>query len=93
MTQQISSTAIVRQRWQLTIPDSIRERVGWINPGVVVSLATVSPGEIVIRPHLSDSHSVNWAKLWRSIELARSHEGSYKGRLSEFIIEDRKSRR
>lgn len=93
MTQQLLTTAIVRARGQLTIPDSIRGEIGWISPGSVVSLATVKSDEIVIRPHSSRVGAINWNKLWRNIELARSHKGTYQGSLSQFITEDRESRR
>lgn len=87
----MSTIAIIRQRGQLTIPDSIRGKMEWVTPGAVVSLATVKANEIVIRPHATGDKYVNWNNIWRNIELARSHKAKYKGSLSHFILEDRES--
>ena len=90
---QIQATSIIRQRGQLTIPDSIRGTTNWVTVGSVVTIARVSPDQIVIKPHLGEVGTINWDKLWRNIELARSHKGKYLGSLSQFIIEDREGRR
>ncbi len=90
---QVQTTAIVRGRGQLTIPDSIRDRANWVSPGSVVTVAQLRADEIVIRPHLASQNKVDWNKIWRNIELARSHKGVYSGSLSEFIAADREERR
>ncbi|KKQ43161.1 MAG: hypothetical protein US60_C0006G0005 [Microgenomates group bacterium GW2011_GWC1_37_8] len=90
---QIQATSIIRQRGQLTIPDSIRGTTSWIAPGSAVIVARVKADEIVIKPHLGEPKVVNWNKLWRNIELSRSHKGKFHGSLSQFIAEDRESRR
>lgn len=89
---QLQTTAIVRDRFQLTIPDLVRVGADWVTPGSVVTVAQVKTDEIVIRPH-TVSKKINWNKLWKNIELARSHKGMYLGSLSEFIVADRKNRR
>jgi len=81
-------TAIIRQRGQLTIPDFIRETLNWISPGSVVSIVQTANNELVIKPH-AEEKKVDWDKLWRNIQLARSYKGKYKGSLSKFIAEDR----
>ena len=90
---QLQISTIVRNRGQLTIPGSIRHRVSWITPGSVVTVAQVGSDEIVIKPHVAGKNKVDWNKLWRNIELARSHKGTYSGSLSKFIMTDRENRR
>ena len=87
---QLQATAIVRDRFQLTIPDLVRVGVDWVTPGSVVTVAQVKADEIVIKPHTAVKKT-NWDKLWKSIHLARSHKGAYQGSLSDFINSDRES--
>jgi len=91
--KQIQTKSIVRQRGQLTIPDSIRGTTSWVTPGSVVIITRVKADEIVIKPHKEETGVINWNKLWRNIELSRSHKGKYSGSLSEFIVRDREERR
>lgn len=85
---QLQTTAVMRDRFQLTIPDQIRLRINWLTPGSVVTISQSKADEIVITPHVAAKNS-NWNRIWRSIKLARSHIASYKGSLSEFIVSDR----
>lgn len=87
---QLQTTAIVRDRFQLTIPDLIRVGVNWVTPGSVVTVAQVKADEIVIKPHIANKR-IDWDKLWKNIRLARSHQGAYQGSLSDFIVSDRES--
>lgn len=89
-SMQLQATAIVRDRFQLTIPGLVRGGADWVSPGSVVTIVQQKPGEIVIRPHVANKKT-NWERLWRSIDLARSHKGRYKGSLSEFVAKDRES--
>ncbi len=79
-------TAIIRDRGQLTIPDSIRKVVNWATPLSAVTISVVNPDEIVIKPHKSQ---VNWDKIWEGIKSARAIKGKGRGSLSKFIVEDR----
>lgn len=83
----MQTTAIIRQRGQLTIPDSIREFVGWMMPTSVVTITTEKPDEIVIHPH-GVKQQVEWDELWNKIKLSRSFKGK-QGNLAEFIFKDR----
>lgn len=84
----IQTVSIVRDRGQLTIPDSIRTVRKWIAPASVVSITTEKPDEIVIKPH-SQKGIWDWSQIWNSIELSRSFKGK-RGNLSQFIANDRK---
>jgi len=81
----LQTTSIIRNRGQLTIPEPIRKAVGWANPLSAVSVSTVHPDEIVIRP----KKEVDWDKIWKGIKKARNLKGKRRGSLSKFIAEDR----
>lgn len=84
----MKTVGIVRDRGQLTIPDSIRRIVTWITPMSAVSISVVKPDEIVIKPH---QKHVDWDQVWENIRKSRAVLG--KGNMStvEFLEQDRKS--
>ena len=84
----MKTVSIVRDRGQLTIPDSIRKMVTWITPLSAVSISVIKPDEILIKPH---SQHINWDQVWENIRKSRSNLG--KGNMStvEFLEQDRKS--
>lgn len=79
-------TVIIRERGQLTIPDSIRKMVDWINPSSAVSISVSKPDEIVIKPH-RHMDKVDWNRLLRDIKKLNAYP--VKGTMSEFIAWDR----
>lgn len=92
MTSQFQSTGIIRQRGQLTIPDSIRSDSDWLAPNSVVSIKKMTDKQIVVEPYSETKKEVDWDKIWKMIERVRSFKGRGSvGSLSEFIVKDRKS--
>jgi len=92
MQNTISTIATIRQRGQLTIPDKIREKVGWLKDNAVVSINTNKDGDIVITPYKTTlTDKPDWDEIWRLIRLTRSFKSKSpsKKSLSQFIIEDR----
>ena len=87
-SESMKTVSIIRDRGQLTIPDSIRKVVNWIGPSSAVTIDVVKPDEIVIRPHRAGLDS---KKIWKNIEKSRRIKG--KGGLSalEIITQDRQS--
>ncbi|OGG11955.1 hypothetical protein A2Z00_04060 [Candidatus Gottesmanbacteria bacterium RBG_13_45_10] len=85
----IQSTAVIRDRGQLTIPERIREVLGWSAPNSVVSLTTTSRSELIIRP-FEGKDEIDWSAIWLSIGLSRSYVGK-KGNLAGFIVSDREN--
>lgn len=80
---------IVRNRGQITIPDSIRKTVGWVNPMSAVTISVVKPDEIVLRPQ---KKLVAYGKLWKMIEKSRSLGiGRATESAAEFLERDRHS--
>jgi bifunctional DNA-binding transcriptional regulator/antitoxin component of YhaV-PrlF toxin-antitoxin module len=81
-------TSIIRNKGQLTIPDSIRKTLNWVSPMSAVTISVVRPDEIVIKPHKKE---VDWNKLWKQMKRVRAFKGTNKGSLSDFIIKDRET--
>ena len=81
--------SVIRERGQLTIPDSIRQAVGWVAPMSAVSISVVKPDEIVIKPH---QQKVDWNRLWKLIKKSRSLGiGRATTSAAEFLEKDRRS--
>lgn len=84
----MKTVSIVRDRGQLTIPDSIRRVVTWITPMSAVIISVIKPDEIIIKPH---QRQVDWEEVWKNIRKSRKISG--KGNIStvEFLKHDRSS--
>ena len=79
------TVSIIRNRGQLTIPDSIRVLRQWASTNSAVTISSDRPDEIIIRPHKKE---YDWDKMWKLINKSRSFKGKG-GNLSKFISEDR----
>lgn len=82
----MKTVSIVRERGQLTIPDSVRRLVTWVTPSSAVSISVIKPDEIVIKPHQS---LVNWDEIWENIKKSRAIIGKGNISASEFLQQDR----
>ena len=81
--------SIIRNRGQLTIPESIRTLHGWVETNSVVTITSDRPDEIVIRPH---KRTYDWDKIWEGIKQARAIKGKGKSVSTvEFLQKDRRS--
>jgi len=87
----IQTTAVMRNRGQLTIPDKIRNILGWVKTDSVITIKVIGKNELLIRPYQFEGNNNNWQKIWNNIELSRSFKGGA-GNLSKFIAEDRENR-
>jgi bifunctional DNA-binding transcriptional regulator/antitoxin component of YhaV-PrlF toxin-antitoxin module len=84
----MKSISIIRDRGQLTIPDSIRKTVNWINPLSAVSITVVKPDEIVIRPHQS---YIDWETIENNMKILQAYSGKSKLSAAEILEHDRQS--
>lgn len=84
----MKTVSIVRERGQLTIPDSIRQMVNWITPLSAVTISVIKPDEIIIKPHIQQ---VNRDQIWENIRKSRAISGKGKISASEFLKVDRSS--
>ncbi len=79
----------MRNRGQLTIPDTIRTQREWTSPNSVVTITSERPDEIIIRPQVKQ---YNWDKIWEGVKQARSIKGKGKATSAvEFLQKDRRS--
>ena len=84
----MKTVSIVRNRGQLTIPDSIRKVVTWINPMSAVTISLIKPDEITIKPHQTQ---VDWDYIWENIRKSRAILSKNKISTVEFLEQDRTS--
>lgn len=85
----MKSVIIIRDRGQLTIPDSIRKAVSWVTPMSAVTISVMKPDEIVIKPHKKD---YDWDKIWEGVRKSRAIKGRGKTTSAvEFLQKDRNS--
>lgn len=84
----MKTVCIIRNRGQLTIPDSVRRVVNWVTPMSAVTISVIKPDEIVIKPHKRKYDS---DKIWELVRKSRAIKGRGKGSASEFIKKDRLS--
>lgn len=85
------SIAVVRQRGQITIPDTIRRAAGWVEIDAVVTVQLAEDSSIKIEPY-QKKEKTNWNSVWLGINKARSIKGKG-GNLAAFIAKDRRQRR
>jgi bifunctional DNA-binding transcriptional regulator/antitoxin component of YhaV-PrlF toxin-antitoxin module len=85
--QPLAKIVIIRQRGQITIPDSIRQSAPWIIENQPVNVYLVNENEVRISPV---GQAIDWEKLQRDITTVRALPGEDFDSTS-FIAEDRKT--
>ena len=81
-------TSIIRNRGQLTIPDSIRKFVGWADTMSAVTIMVNKQEEILIRPQV---RAMDKDKLWRRINEVRNLNAGEAFDVVKFLERDRQS--
>ncbi|MCL4360076.1 hypothetical protein M1555_02370 [Patescibacteria group bacterium] len=84
----MKAVSIIRDRGQLTIPDSIRQLVSWVAPLSAVTISVRKADEIVITPH---QNYVNWEGIWEGIKKSRAIKGKGSINAAKFLEFDRNS--
>lgn len=82
----MKNIVIIRDRGQLTIPDTIRKSVHWTAPQSAVIITITKPEEIVIRPHRMKPDK---EKIWSYVNRSRTNKGRGKLSTVEFLAKDR----
>ena len=85
----MKTVAIIRDRGQLTIPDSVRKVAHWVGNSSVVSITIEKPDEIIITPHKM-SREIEWDNLFEQIKKSREFKGRGSSKGWEFIEKKRK---
>lgn len=81
----IAKTAIIRQRGQITIPDTIRQSASWITEHQPVVVFLADENELHIRPV---QQATDWQALQREIGRVRALPGRPID-TTKFIADDR----
>ena len=81
-------TSVIRNRGQLTIPDSIRKLVGWAGTMSAVTIMVNRQDEILIRPK---TKAVDMEELWKRINEVRNLRAGESFDSLDFIQKDRQS--
>jgi bifunctional DNA-binding transcriptional regulator/antitoxin component of YhaV-PrlF toxin-antitoxin module len=85
----MKTVSIIRDRGQLTIPDSIRKTLKWTQPMSAVSIIVVKPNQIVIEPQ---QPTYDREAILAGLERAQSIKGNGKAvSAAEFLQRDRRS--
>lgn len=84
----MKTVSIIRDRGQLTIPDSIRKSVKWANPLAAVTITVTKSDEIVITPH---QNQTDWKKIDANMKKLHAHSGKSTLSAAEFIAQDRQN--
>lgn len=84
----MKSISIIRDRGQLTIPDSIRKIITWLTPLSVVTISVVGSDKIIIKPH---QQNIDWDKVWNNIAKSRAIKSKGNQSTAEFLELDRNS--
>lgn len=89
MNTLLVSTATIRQRGQLTIPDKIRALFSWASIHAPVKI-TATVDEKILIEEAGKPTVIDWKKLRKQLDRVSLYKGT-RGNLSGFIAEDRKS--
>ncbi|MEK7565684.1 MAG: AbrB/MazE/SpoVT family DNA-binding domain-containing protein [Patescibacteria group bacterium] len=82
------TTAVIRQRGQLTIPEEVRKIFGWLGKDKVVTIQT-SINAVVVKPYSQTNFgSTQWKRAHELVQISHSFVGG-KGNISSQISQDR----
>lgn len=84
----MEATVVVRNRYQITIPESIRESFAWLIPGAVMKLISAN-NRLILQPY--QAGAVGWDEVWNTLDAV--FQKGKKTSLADFVISDRLSRR
>lgn len=86
------TTAVIRQRGQLTVPEEIRKVFNWVTNNAVVSI-NITAGGFFVAPFAAKAQKkVDWQSILERMQIAHTFKGK-SGSMSQFIINDRDDRR
>lgn len=84
MTDAIS---VIRDRYQLTIPEAIRRELLWTSPRMAVRLILVDKEKITLEPYRAKM--IDWREIFKN--LGKIRRMGKKTSLAEFVIADRET--
>lgn len=79
--------AIIRKRYQLTIPYPLRKMINWLRPQKAVKINLVDKEKLLIEPYRE--MTTDWRGIWKALNKIKKWSG--KTSLAKFVINDRES--
>lgn len=91
MNDDYVATSVIRQRGQLTLPGSFRQRLDWLREDKVVQIVLNADDKVVVTPYLPSQNKKNtdWNGIWKTVNKFQRKDNTIS--LSDFIIRDRYS--
>lgn len=91
MNDDFVSSSIIRQRGQLTLPESLRRRLDWLGEDKVVQIVLNADNKVVVTPYLPSQNNKNtdWNGIWKTVNKFQKKRNTIS--LSDFVIRDRYS--
>lgn len=84
----MKSTSIIRERGQLTIPDTIRDSLTWLYPLSAVDITICDENTVMVSPH-AYKKQLTWSECIQKIELAQTFPSDSKVTSDAIISADR----
>ena len=81
------SLAIIRDRYQLTIPEEIRKNLNWLKTQKVVRWVLVGEDKVLVEPY--QESAVSWPEIWENLKKVKNWGA--KSNLADFVVADRAS--
>jgi len=79
------SLAIIRDRYQLTIPEEIRKNLSWLEAQKVVRWVLVGEDKVLVEPY--QASAVSWPEIWENLKKIKNW--GVKSNLANFVVADR----
>ena len=79
--------SVIRDRYQLTIPEAIRRELLWTSPRMVVKVILVDKEKILLEPY--QTKVIKWQEIFMNLDKIRSW--GKKISLAEFVVADRET--
>lgn len=79
------TTAIIRDRYQLTIPEEIRKYLTWVATQRAVKIVLLGQEKFLVEPYLEKK--IDWQEVWKRLKKAKTQGRQIS--LAEFVVKDR----
>lgn len=82
--------SIIRNRYQLTIPYSLRKEAPWLMPQKVVRFKIINKNKLLVEPFKAkEKRKVNWDKIFKDLKTIQEWSGPES--LTSFLVKDREN--
>lgn len=82
----MKTTSIIRDRGQLTIPDTVRDAVSWLHPLAAIDIFIDNDNQVILTPHAQRD---SWEASIKKFELAQTFTNKSTTSSTDIINQDR----